>query len=238
MVEARDGEGKRYALSVRANMLLPGLYAWVTTVAYPTTYRGAPGAARVTALLALIALLSGPFLVLERARLARILGIYVFFGLSLATWLLVGELVGVDRLEPVRSALGAAGWALFALGWGSVRRVGSVPEDDPHVLLGPPLTARSQLPVSASVVLGISLVGLAVPLMLAWRVVRLEHALFAHAAALLCALAILHAGANIALGHGVARSPASVRQRLAAATRPLAVLSLVLLATLVAMLLR
>ncbi len=238
MVEARDGEGKRYALSVRANMLLPGLYAWVTTVAYPTTYRGAPSMARATALLALIALLSGPFLVPERPRLGRILGIYVFFGLSLATWLQVGELIGVDRLEPVRSALGAAGWALFALGWGSVRRVGSVPEDDPHVLTGPPLTARSQLPVSASVVLGISVVGLAVPLMLAWRVVRLEHALFAHAAALLCALAILHAGANIALGHGAARSPASVRQRLVAATRPLAVLSLVLLATLVAMLLR
>ena len=36
-----------------------------------------------------------------------------------------------------------------------VRRVGSVPEDDPHVLSGPPLTPRSQLPVSASVVLGI-----------------------------------------------------------------------------------
>lgn len=240
MAEPRTVEGQRYglSLSVRANMLLPGLYAWVTTVAYPTTYRGASGTARATAFIALIALLSGPFLVLERPRLARVLGIYVFFGLSVATWLLLGELVGVDRLEPVRSGLGAAGWALFALGWGSVRRAGSVPEDDPHVLSGPPLTARSQLPVSASIVLGISLLGSTVPLMLAWRVVRLEHALFAHAAALLCALAILSAGATIALGHGAARSPSSVRQRLAAATRPLAVLSLVLLASLVTMLLR
>ena len=238
MAEVHEGEGRRYALSVRANMLLPGLYAWVTTVAYPTTQRGASGTARATALAALIALLCGPFLVVERPRLARMLGIHAFFGLSLVTWLLLGELVGVDRLEPVRSALGAAGWAIFALGWGSVRRVGSVPEDDPHVLSGPPLTARSQLPVSASIVLGISLAGLTVPLMLAWRVVRLEHALFAHAAALLCALAILQAGANIALGHGGARSASSLRQRLAAATRPLAVLSLVLLATVVVLLLR
>jgi hypothetical protein len=238
MAEARKAEGQRYGLTVRANMLLPGLYAWVTTVAYPTTYRGAAGSARFTAFIALLALLSGPLLVLERPRLARILGVYVFFGASLVTWLLLGDVIGVDRLEPVRSALGAAGWALFALGWGSVRRAGSVPEDDPHVLAGPLLTARSQLPVSASVVLGISLVGLAVPLTLAWRVVRLEHALFAHAAALLCALAILTAGANIALGHGTRSSPSSVRQRIAAATRPLALLSLVLLASLVAMLLR
>ncbi|HEY6560614.1 MAG TPA: hypothetical protein VI072_25195 [Polyangiaceae bacterium] len=237
MAEARKAEGQRYGLTVRANMLLPGLYAWVTTVAYPTTYRGAPGTARATAFIALLALLSGPLLVLERPRLARILGVYVFFGASLITWLLLGDVIGVDRLEPVRSALGAAGWALFALGWGSVRRADSVPEDDPHVLAGPLLTARSQLPVSASVILGISLVGLAVPLTLAWRVVRLEHALFAHAAALLCALAILTAGANIALGHGM-RSSSSVRQRIAAATRPLALLSLILLASLVAMLLR
>jgi hypothetical protein len=238
MAEAQMGEGQRYGLTVRANMLLPGLYAWVTTVAYPTTYRGASGAARATAFLALLALLSGPLLVLDRPRLARLFGIYVFFGASVLTWLMLGPLISVERLEPVRSALGGAGWALFALGWGSVRRAGTVPEDDPHVLSGPPLTARSRLPLSASIVLGISLVGLTLPLALAWRVVRPEHALFAHAAALLSALFILNAGSNIALARGPSRGAFSVRQRMAALTRPLAFLSLVLLAGLVILLLR
>ncbi|HMJ13135.1 MAG TPA: hypothetical protein VK524_17060 [Polyangiaceae bacterium] len=231
-------EGQTYGLAVRANMLLPGLYAWVTTVAYPTTYRGAAASARITAFIALIALISGPLLVMERPRLARILGIHVFLGFSLVTWVLLGTLISVDRLEPVRSALGAVGWALFALGWGTVRRPGSVPEDDPHVLTGPPLSPRNRLPTRAAVVLAISLAGVALPLLLAWRVVRSEHALLAHAAALLSALIILNAGSSIALSQGASGGGLSVRQRVASITRPLALLTLLLLGGLLALLLR
>jgi hypothetical protein len=228
MPELVKGEGHAHQLTVRANMLLPGLYAWVTTVAYPTTARGAPDSARVTAFVALLALLAGPILVLDRPALGRILGIHAFVGFSLVTWVLLGALIGVDRLEPVRSALGGVGWTLFALGWGTVRRAGSVPEEDPHVLLGPPLVARSRLPRSALIVLVVSLVGTLLPLSLAWRVVRPEHALLAHAAALLAALAILNSGANVGLRLGQARSSGSSRQRLAAATRPLGLLLLML----------
>lgn len=226
------------ALTLRANTLLPGLYAWVTTVAYPATYRGVPSGARLTAFVGLLALLIGPILVLERPRTGRAVGIYGFVGCSLATWLLLGPVVSVDRLEPTRSALGAMGWALFALGWGNLRRVGTVPEDDPHVIPGAPLVPRSRVPASAVVILGIGLVGALAPPLLAWRVVRSEHALLAHAAALLCSLAVVNASSTVALGRGSPRSLPPVRQRIRAALRPGVVLLAVLALGIVGLALR
>jgi hypothetical protein len=217
-----------YPLTLRANVLLPGLYAWLTTVAYPTTYRGASSVARITAFMALLALLSGPILALDRPRLGRVFGLYAFVGSSLVTWIALGPLVSVDRLEPVRSALGAVGWAVFALGWGAVRRVDSVPEEDPHVIVGPPLVARSRLAPGAVIILGAGICGSLVPLMLAWRVTRSDHALLAHAVALLCALGIITTASKVALGRGQPRPLPSARQRFNSALRPLAVLAVVL----------
>jgi hypothetical protein len=226
------------ALTLRANTLLPGLYAWVTTVAYPATYRGVPSSARVTAFVALVALLVGPILVLDRPRLGRAVGIYVFVGSSLATWLLLGPALGVERLEPTRSALGGIGWGLFALGWGSLRRVGTVPEDDPHVIPGAPLVPRSRVPAKAVVILGLGLGGALPPLLLAWRAVGTEHALLAHSAALLCALAIVNAASIVALGRGTPRSLPSARQRIRASLRPALVLLAVLALGIVGLALR
>jgi hypothetical protein len=221
----REGQGLR----IRANMLFAGLYAWVTTVATPCTYRGASSLARWTAFAALLGLLVGPIFVLERPRLARALGVHGFFGCSLLTWLLLGSLVSVDRLDPIRSALGALGWALFALGWGTTRRLNSVPEDDPHVIAGAVLSPRGLLSKGALVTLGLGICGTLLPMTLAWRVVRPEHALLAQSAALLCALAIIDAASKIALGRrGQPRVMPSVRQRITFAWRPLAILAVVL----------
>jgi hypothetical protein len=225
-------------LIVRTNMLLPGLYAWVSTVASPVAVRGAPGLARVTAILALIALVAGPLVALDRPRLGRVIGVYTFVALSLVTWLVGDTLIGVQRLEPVRAALGAVGWALFAFGWGTVRTVGSVPEEDPHALSGPPLPARSQLPRGTLVVFAIGLVGSLFPVLLAWRVERPGHALFAHAAALACAIAIVTCAAKIAIARGSWQPLTPPRARLVAATRPLALVSVLLAGGMVWALLR
>lgn len=215
-------------LFTRTNMLLPGLYAWVSTVASPVTARGAPGVARATAILALIALVAGPLVALDRPRIGRAIGVYAFIGLSLVTWLIADTLIGLTRLEPVRAGLGAAGWALFAFGWGTVRTVGSVPEEDPHAIGGPPLPARSELPRGTLIVFTLGLLGALVPLMLAWRVLRPGHALLAHAVAVTCAIATVTAAAKIALARGSWQELTPPRARLTAATRPLALVTVLL----------
>ena len=42
-----DAQSRSQKLVARANMLLPGLYAWVVTVAFPAATHDAPAAARV-----------------------------------------------------------------------------------------------------------------------------------------------------------------------------------------------
>ena len=113
------------ALRDRANTVLPGLYAWVTTIALPSVQRTAPPLARVTAFCALFALIAAPLFVTERPRLGRALGVYAFIGLALLTWLLLGAGLLQNRGDPLLSALGALGFMLYALGWGSAAIAGA-----------------------------------------------------------------------------------------------------------------
>ena len=221
----------------RSHMLLPGLYAWVATVATPVTMRGAPLSAQVSAFGALICLAAGPFVAFERPRIGRAIGVWGFVGLCLLTWVLVGNLVSIQKVDPVRAALGGVGWALYAFGWGSVRRFDNVPEDDPRAILGDRLKARGKLPRGAAVVLSISVAGALVPLFLAWRVDRAGHSLLAHAVAILCAIAMLSAGARVAVGRGKWKPVKPPRLRINAAKHSLALLSLALGFGLVALLL-
>ena len=118
-------------LAERANILLPGLYAWLLTVAEPATGAGVGLLARMLAFLALIALVTGPFLAPDRPVLGRVFGIYGFVGLSVLAWSQLGSAVSAEQLDPLRAALGAFGWVLYAFGWGKTRGRGRVPEDDP-----------------------------------------------------------------------------------------------------------
>jgi hypothetical protein len=224
--EARDVILERLAGS--ANMLLPGGYAWLTTVALPAAQRGAPGTARVAAFAALGALLSGPMIAVSRPRLGRAIGVLLFVGLCTASWALLGPTIGVERLEPIRALLGTVGWILFALGWGSVREVGSVPEDDPNALLGPPLPARNRLPRGSMAILAIGIVGSLPALYLAWRITRPDHALLGHAAAVLSAMALVAASARIAVDRAQYRASGSAAQRVNSAARALGALALLL----------
>jgi hypothetical protein len=71
------------------------------------------------------------------------------------------------------------------------------------------------------------LLGALAPMLAAWRVTRPTHALLAHAAAMLCAILVLSAGARLSVERGKWRAPPPER-RLQAATRPLAALALTL----------
>jgi hypothetical protein len=212
----------------RANLLLPGLYAWAATVLYPASLRGAGWLARSLAAVALVALATGAvFATDHRKTLGRVLGLHGFVAASTLTWIVLGSSLAVERLEPTKAALGGLGWILFAFGWGAVREPARVPEDDPRVLSGEVLEPRGRLPRGATSVLWVSVAGALVPLFFAWRVTRPYHALFAHAVAVGCAVLLVSAGGEIAVRRGRRRSP-SPSERVAQARIPLLGLAVVL----------
>jgi hypothetical protein len=216
-------------VALHANVALPGLYAWVTTVAHPVAaHRGL--AARVAAYAALLALLLGTGLLSRRPRAARALGVLAFVGLCVITWLLLGQGVDSQQLSPIRAGCGAVGWALYAFGWGSVwpaamqLGTGDQPADEA------PLAPRSRLPRGAGLILLLAVAAALGPWLWAWTVVRPDHAVLAHAVALLGALALLSAAARVALERDSPRGVAAPQTRLRAAAGPLSALALVLVA--------
>jgi len=231
-------ERREPSVVVRTNMLLPGLLAWVATLGSPSWERGVGAFPRTTAVLALAAMVAGPLLTSRYPRLGRVLGIHATMALAIVTWLLLGSVVGVMHLEPVRSAIGAVAWVLFAFGWGAVRARTHVPEDDPRVLPGAPLPSRDVLPVSAVVVLGIGVIGAAVPMFTAWRVTRPSHALLAHAVATICAIALVTSAARVAVDRKSYKPMTPPAARFSAAARPLSALAVVLALGFIWMLLR
>ncbi len=238
MVAQAESRAQTGRLIARVNILLPGLYAWVITVGTPATSHSAPALARVLALLALVALLVGPWLVLERPRLGRSIGLLLYMGLCVATWLLLSAELQIEQIDRVQAALGGVGWAVFAFGWGAVRHVGSVPEDHPNVISGSPLPVRSELPKGTVVILGIGAFGALACMLLAWREQRPEHALLTHAVALACAVALLSAASRIAVVRGRGKPPRHAIERLHRARHWLALLLVLFGLSFVWMLLR
>ena len=119
---------------------------------------------------------------------------------------------------------------LFAFGWGASREPARVPEDDPRALPGESLPPRGQLAGGAALVLAIAVIGAAIPVLLAWRVTRGPHALFAHAVSMVCAVALVSSGARVATLRGRWSRVEPPSRRLMRAAVPLAALTIVLVA--------
>ena len=118
---------------------------------------------------------------------------------------------------------------VFALGWGSVRQPGVVPEEHPRFLRGvEPLKPRRALPRATLVVFALAVVCALAPWLAAWTVARREHALLAHALGLGAAMWILVSGSNVAVSLGALRSFPKPRARFKAAVAPLVWAGLVL----------
>jgi hypothetical protein len=214
------------ALRDRVSTVLPGIYAWVTTVALPAAQHTAPTLSRVTAFCALVALVAAPLFMNEHPRLGRALGVYAFIGFSLLTWVLLGAGLLQNRGDPLLSALGAVAFMLYALGWGSLRRRGLVPEDGPNVIAAAPLQPRARPPAIVPLVFGLIIASALPPTFLAFGVVDAERGLFAHAIAVLTAILTITVGARVALALGQRRTLPAPADRLNAAAVPLALLAL------------
>lgn len=175
------------------------------------------------ALGAITSLVGGVLLSRRFSDVGRLVTMIGFLGLSCATWLLLGDKISVAAMEPVRSALGALGWMVFALGWGSVRQPGSVPEEHPRFVRGAePLLPRRALPKATLAVFGVAVLCALAPWLAAWTVARREHALLAHALGLGAAMWILASGSSISIALGSVRRFASPKSRLTAAVVALA----------------
>lgn len=209
-------------------MLLPGLLAWVSTVGVPAFERTGGAEARVFALAALVTMVAGPLTSVTHPRFSRVLGIHLTMAFCLITWLRLGPAISVQHVEPVRAAIGVVAWVLFAFGWGAVRAPG-IPEEDPRAILGDPLPARSQLPPAATAIFVVGVLGAAVTLASAWRVTRPSHALLSHAAAVVCAIALVVSAAKVAVDRQDWRPVTPPSARLSSAVRPLTILAVALI---------
>lgn len=216
------GLGQGVASPVRYDLLISGSYAWLVTVA-TSAWGATNGWALVTAFVAIAHLWFGVWVSRRRAALGRVVTIAGFLGFCAVTWVLLGERLYVANVEPIRAALGALGWVLFALSWGAVRRSDEKPEDDPRFVRGAEvLTPRQALPRATLLTFALTVVCAFAPWLAAWAVVRREHALLAHALGLGGAMWILVGGSQIAVSLGAHRTWPAPRARISAALAPLA----------------
>ena len=201
-------------LSEIGQVLVPGLFAWAVTVVPSTAGRAAPGWAWVPALLSLASLVAGCFLLRDRPRLGRALGIWAFLAFALVTWRLNPAVLRPDRIDPIRAASGTFGWMLYALGWGAPWRPGVHPEDDPRAELHPKLEPRKDPLLRMPLAVAIATVGSALVLVLAWRATESTRALMLHGLALALSVALVSSAARVGLAQGHKRNSPPPRQRL------------------------
>jgi len=178
------------------DLLVPGLYAWGATVAWPVSHRFASLASRICALVAVVALVAGALLRASSPALARIIGIWIFLAACVAAWALVGSPIAPSHLDPVQGLLGAVGWALFAIGWAGQKKVPPGPVELAPVATRPAVP-RKRLSRRSVFVLAAVAVAAAVPMALAWWVESVERALLAHAVSLAAAIALVAFAADI-----------------------------------------
>lgn len=214
--------------ALRLNLFISGTYAWLTTAAAPALLEARLGPL-LAALSAFVALAGGLILYGRVPAWGRAVGMVGFIALCTLCWIALDEALSPTRLHPLQAASGAVGWMLFAFSWGNVRNVRAVPEHDPRVVAGKPLEPRLALPRRVYVVFGISLLGGLLPWLLAWRVERATHAMLAHAAGLISAIAMISLGAEVSLGLGRQQPVRPALARLSSLSNTAAALAIVLI---------
>lgn len=218
---SKRANGASLAGPVRLNLLISGVYAWAVTVVIPALGTGL--VPLLCAIAAPVALAGGVLLSRRFPDVGRSVTMIGFLGFCCITWLSMGDAINIAALEPIRSALGALGWLVFGLSWGSVRQPGAIPEDHPRFLRSAePLLPRRALPRLTVPVFAMAVVCALSPWLVAWTVARREQALLAHALGLGAALWLLVSGVNIAVAAGTRHLPRPPKARLNSALAALA----------------
>lgn len=180
--------------------LVAGFIAWAITVAPAGFARGAGFLPGALAVLSFFSGVAGSILLAIRPRIGRHVGISLFVGFAVATWLSNTAAIHPLRLEPIRGAFGAIAWGVFAVSWSD--RWGSKAEPVPPDPEAPALLTRATL---APLAVPLTAVGIAAGvgyLVYAFSVRDPDRALLAQAGAIGCAVAVVSAAGTVATLRG------------------------------------
>jgi hypothetical protein len=210
---ARFGE-----IGAVAQATVPGLYAWIVTVAPAAWARGAPFTAKALALIGLALLLGAAGAESRWQKWARITSIWGLVSTSALVWAIAPAALGVTRLDTARGITGMIGWALFAYASAApaLKRVPR-PADD-VVIPGRERRTDALKPktriskgdtwfVAGGVVLAIALQAIG------WHVVTAERGLLVRLVTLAAGLGVIGTATSVALARHPARVRAPSRRR-------------------------
>jgi hypothetical protein len=176
------------------DVAIPGLYAWVVTVAVPVYQKDASGWPVAFSWFSATCLCVTSGLVVSRLRPWSAIAASLFVLSSSAVWFLIAP------FEASLGFLGSLGWASFAIGW--VRAAGTGEDMSGGAARRIELPARQRMPALSWVMLGIGLAGALSALILAWNIEGRERSLLGQAVAVIGALALITAASSFASAVG------------------------------------
>lgn len=210
--------------------LLPGAYAWLSTVLLPVQSLNGGLLVQSLAWASGVALLIGQLPVLSRFRLLHGLSLGVFVAGCVATWIALADQMRVAPLDPIQAAAGGIGWVLFAL---SMPSQPLVPEAEASRLVPTSGNRQRRFSPALNVAFLVVVVAGLLPLLLAWRVERTAHAALAQVVACASVLAGLSLAGSLVDAAALRRRLAQPRMRLADSWSTFALLALLLVVGLV-----
>jgi hypothetical protein len=209
--------------------LLPGLYAWLSTVLVPVSSLSGGPVVQSVAWASGAALLVGGLPIAGRFSWLRWLGLAAFVTGAMTTWLLMADQLRASPSDAIQAALGGIGWLLFAV---SVQSDSIVPEPKRSSVLVERGRGRSFSAAWNLMFVLLASAGL-VPLLLAWRVERAPHAVLAQIVACAAALTGLSLAGAAVEAMALRRNLVNTRGRLGDSWWTLLLVALLLVAGLV-----
>lgn len=200
----------RLAVGLRLRPLfdvaIPGLYAWVVTVAVPIHSKDAQGWPVFCSWLAAASLCVASGLVTSRLRAWSAVAVAMFVTASASVWFLIAP------FEVSLGFLGSLGWASFAIGWVRAAETGDLAHGNAAHRLD--LLPRHTMPALSWIAIAIGMAGALVSLGLAWNIEGRERSLLGQAVAVVGALFLMTAAAAFtsAVGRQAAARPFSKGQ--------------------------
>ncbi len=177
---------------------ITGAYAWSVSVAPTAWGRGATMPAKISAIIAVVALASG--VILERfsppqtgSARVRPMILWTFVLGSALVWLLTPEALTPTRMNAARGVASVLGWALFAHACAApaVARA-------PDARTEPGLVGRAQISKQGGVSIVIATVGALALQGIGWNIAVPERAVLVRVVTLACGVAILSGAAAVA----------------------------------------
>jgi hypothetical protein len=200
------------SLDASTQASVPGLYAWVLTVAPAAWTRGGSAFARGASITALLALAGGIAAERRWGARGRFAAMWVFVLASALVWISAPNAMGPQRLEGARGVAGMLGWALYAFACAApALRRDELPA--PRVVPDEPLRPRTRVRRGDAAYMAVAAVVAAALQAVGWRVITPERAILVRFVALASGLALISAATTIALarhGHRT-RPPARAR---------------------------